>query len=140
MKKYKLADIFTLCLGFAISGIGASLYVYCDLGSDAFNVLVQGVARVTNLREGNAFYLLQFSVLLLIVAVRRSDVGIGSVLGTVIVGSIMNLWGILLAPLLQASNTAVRLGCLMTAPVFIGFGIAFARRSGLGMVPNDSCR
>ena len=135
--KHKLSDILTLCIGFTISGIGCSLYVYCNLGSDAFNVLTQGVACVLKMQVGNAFYLTQAVLLLFIVAVRKHYIGIGTLLGTFIIGAVMNLWALLLAPLLQAADAIVRLCCLATAPIFIGVGIAFARRSGLGMVPND---
>lgn len=137
MKKYKLSDILTLCIGFTISGVGCSLYVYCNLGSDAFNVLTQGVACVTNMQVGNAFYLTQVLLLTFIFLVRRHYIGIGTLLGTFIIGAVMNVWGLLLAPMLQTAGLAVRLCFLATAPVFIGFGIAFARRSGLGLVPND---
>ena len=135
--KRKLSDILTLCVGFSFSGIGCSLYVYCNFGSDAFNVLTQGVACVLNMQVGNAFYLTQAVLLLFIALVRKHYIGIGTLLGTFIIGAVMNIWALLLAPLLQAADVIVRLCCLSTAPFFIGFGIAFARRSGLGMVPND---
>ena len=70
-------------------------------------------------------------------AIRPYYIGIGTLLGTFIIGTVMNVWGLLLAPLLQSAGLIVRLCCLATAPLFIGFGIVFARRSGLGMVPND---
>jgi hypothetical protein len=129
--------ILTLCIGFILSGIGCSLYVYCNLGSDAFNVMNQGVARVLNMQVGNAFYLTQGVFLLFVFLVRRQYIGIGTLLGTFIVGAIMNAWGLLLAPLLQSASLPVRLCFLATAPIFIGAGIALERRSGLGMVPND---
>lgn len=135
--KKKLRSILTLCIGFTITGIGSSLYVFCDLGADAFNVLTQGTAATLGLQTGNAFYLAQGVMLAFVAAVRRRYIGIGTLLGTLIVGSIMNLWGLLLAPLLQATGPLVRLCCLATAPLFIAFGMTFARRSGLGMVPND---
>ena len=90
-----------------------------------------------NMQVGNAFYLTQAVLLLFIAVVRKHYIGIGTLLGTFIIGAVMNIWALLLAPLLQAADAILRLCCLATAPLFIGFGIAFARHSGLGMVPND---
>ena len=103
-----------LCIGFSFSGIGCSLYVYCSLGSDAFNVLTQGVACVLNMQVGNAFYLTQAVLLLFIAVVRKHYIGIGTLLGTFIIGAVMNIWALLLAPLLQAADVIVRLCCLAT--------------------------
>ena len=49
----------------------------------------------------------------------------------------MNLWSLLLTPLLGAAGFPVRLCCLACAPVFTGLGISLAKRSGLGLVPCD---
>ena len=135
MKKQK--SLALLFCGFLCSGIACSLYVYCGLGSDAFNVMTQGLSDTLGIRAGNAFYIIQGVMLLLVLALHRQYIGIGTILGTFLVGFVMNLWSLLLAPLLEAAGFGLRLGCLVCAPMFTGLGVSLARKSGLGMVPCD---
>lgn len=60
-----------LCAGFAASGISCSLYVSCGLGSDAFNLMTQGVSAALGIQVGNAFYIIQGAMLLAVFALRR---------------------------------------------------------------------
>ena len=41
-----------LCAGFVSSGISCSLYVSCGLGSDAFNVMTQGLSDTLGIQTG----------------------------------------------------------------------------------------
>ena len=132
-----LKSLALLCCGFLCSGVACSLYVYCGLGSDAFNVMTQGLSDTLGIRAGDAFYVIQGAMLLLVLALGRQYIGIGTILGTFLVGLVMNLWSLLLAPVLETAGFALRLGCLACAPVFTGLGISLAKISGLGMVPCD---
>ena len=62
-----------LCAGFVSSGISCSLYVSCGLGSDAFNVMTQGLSDTLGIQTGNAFYVIQGAMLLLVLALRRAQ-------------------------------------------------------------------
>ena len=70
-------------------------------------------------------------------ALGRRHIGIGTLLGTFLIGFIMNLWSLLLAPLLEAAGFWVRLCVLAAAPAFTGLGISLAKKSGLGLTPCD---
>ena len=137
MKKITWRSMGLLLAGFLCSGVSCSLYVYCGLGSDAFNVMTQGLSDTLGLRAGDAFYVIQGVMLLLVLAMDRRQIGVGTLLGTFLVGFVMNLWSLALAPLLSEAPLAVRLACLLFAPVFTGLGISLARLSGLGLVPCD---
>ena len=137
MEKNKGKAIGLLWAGFLCSGISCSLYVSCGLGSDAFNVMTQGLSDTLGIRAGNAFYVIQGVMFLLVLALGRRHIGLGTFLGTFLVGFVMNLWSLLLTPLLGAAGFPVRLCCLACAPVFTGLGISLAKRSGLGLVPCD---
>lgn len=125
-----------LCAGFVSSGISCSLYVSCGLGSDAFNVMTQGLSDTLGIQTGNAFYVIQGAMLLLVLALRRREIGFGTLFGTFLIGLIMNLWSALLTPLL-AAGVGVRLCCAAAAPVFTGLGISLVKKSGFGLTPCD---
>ena len=126
-----------LCAGFVSSGISCSLYVSCGLGSDAFNVMTQGLSDTLGIQTGNAFYVIQGAMLLLVLALRRREIGFGTLFGTFLIGLIMNLWSALLTPLLAAAGVGVRLCCAAAAPVFTGLGISLVKKSGFGLTPCD---
>ena len=126
-----------LCAGFVSSGISCSLYVSCGLGSDAFNVMTQGLSDTLGIQTGNAFYVIQGAMLLLVLALRRREIGFGTLFGTCLIGLIMNLWSALLTPLLAAAGVGVRLCCAAAAPVFTGLGISLVKKSGFGLTPCD---
>lgn len=126
-----------LCAGFVSSGISCSLYVSCGLGSDAFNVMTQGLSDTLGIQTGNAFYVIQGAMLLLVLALRRREIGFGTLFGTFLIGLIMNLWSALLTPLLAAAGVGVRLCCAAAAPAFTGLGISLVKKSGFGLTPCD---
>ena len=64
MRKKRAAALGLLCAGFLCSGISCSLYVYCRLGSDAFNVMTQGLSDTLGIQAGNAFYIIQGAMFL----------------------------------------------------------------------------
>ena len=117
-----------LCAGFVSSGISCSLYVSCGLGSDAFNVMTQGLSDTLGIQTGNAFYVIQGAMLLLVLALRRREIGFGTLFGTFLIGLIMNLW---------SAGVGVRLCCAAAAPVFTGLGISLVKKSGFGLTPCD---
>ena len=137
MRKKRAAALGLLCAGFLCSGISCSLYVYCRLGSDAFNVMTQGLSDTLGIQAGNAFCIIQGAMFLPVLALGRRHIGIGTLLGTFLIGFIMNLWSLLLAPLLEAAGFWVRLCVLAAAPAFTGLGISLAKKSGLGLTPCD---
>ena len=126
-----------LCAGFVSSGISCSLYVSCGLGSDAFNVMTQGLSDTLGIQTGNAFYVIQGAMLLLVLALRRREIGFGTLFGTFLIGLIMNLWSALLTPLLASAGLEIRLCCAAAAPAFTGLGISLVKKSGCGLTPCD---
>lgn len=137
MKQIDPCALRHLCFGFIVASIGSSLYIYCGLGSDAFNVLNQGIARVLGIQVGTASCLAQGVLLALVLRNGRSYIGIGTLLGPFLVGVIMNGFAFFFAVPLQAASLTLRLFCLTLAPFFVGFGVAWIKHSRLGMTPYD---
>ena len=136
IKKYRYR-LIRLCIGFLIIGTGGSLFVYSNLGSDPLNLMSQGIAGILGLEVGTTNSLVQLSFLIAILLTARKRVGLGTIIGIFIIGGIMNIWSMLLAPLLAISALPIRIVCIVAAPVLIGFGVAMVQTANLGMVPND---
>lgn len=137
ISKYNVYRLVMMCAGFMISALGSALYVYSGLGSDAFNLMVQGVASVLGLGIGTTSSLIQFLFLALLLVVSRPLIGIGTFGGTVLIGLVMNLCELFLQPQLAQAGLLVRLLCVLLAPVIVGTGVAMVNLASLGMAPND---
>lgn len=129
--------ILRLCLGLLMIGVGGSLFVYSNLGSDPFNLMSQGLARILHLHVGTTNSLVQLSILVILLFVQRRRIGLGTVFSVLLIGSVMNFWSALFAPFLSAAVLPVRLVCVVFAPICVGFGVALVQIADLGMVPND---
>ncbi len=135
MKPIKWQELLRLCVGFALSGIGASLYLHCGLGTDAFNVWNQGLAHALGVQAGTASCLTQG--VLLVLPFGKPYLGVGTLLGSFLVGCVMNVCAAIFAAPLRAASLALRLCCLVFAPFFVGLGIALVKQSHMGLTPYD---
>lgn len=135
--KEKIKTLLNACIGFIIIGIGCSMCIYSMLGSDTFNVLTQGVAKVLGVRVGTANYLIEIVMLTGLLIYQRHAVGPGTVIGSFLVGWVINIFAAFFAPALQASAFAVRLCFAAAAPAVIGFGVVMVQYSRWGLLPNE---
>ena len=136
--------ILILMLGLTIAHLGVTLFLLSDLGSDPFNVFVQGVFR--SLTGGGAFAFLthgrtHVAISLLIVAVLllvdRSYIKIGTALCMIFGGPIIDLFSLLLQPLLGGAGMGLRLCLLVAGCVILAYGMTIVIRSDAGTGPND---
>lgn len=133
-----------LMLGLTVAHLGVTLFLLSDLGSDPFNVFVQGVFRA--LTGGGALAFLTHgrthaAISLLIVAVLlvadRSYIKIGTALCMVFGGPIIDLFTLLLQPLLGGAALWLRLCMLVAGCVILACGMTVVIRSDAGTGPND---
>ncbi|MGN1008795.1 MAG: YitT family protein, partial [Butyricicoccus sp.] len=136
-KKERGKALAEACFGFVLIGIGCSMCIYSNLGSDTFNVLAQGTAGVLGVQVGTANYLIEVVMLLGLLLYRRSAVGLGTVIGSFLVGWVINLFAMAFAPALQAAGFVVRLCFAFAAPAVIGLGVALVQDSDWGLMPNE---
>lgn len=133
--KQKLFAAFT---GYSLVGIASGLFVYSGLGADCFNSLVKGVTPLLGLRLGTTSYLVQMCVLALVLLLGgRRHAGPGTIFGSLIVSTIVNLFGSALAPVFAALPLAGRVTAPLLGAPLAGFGLALVQRSGLGSSAND---
>ena len=134
--------IALLLAGLTIAHLGVTLFLESDLGSDPFNVLVQGLYRSLPWPEwmthGRVHLLVCLLIVLVLLAAARTYVRVGTLLCMALGGPIIDLWTIPLAPLFPDTLALPwRLLALVLGCVILAFGMTVVIRSGAGTGPND---
>lgn len=136
------AQIVLLLAGLTVAHLGVTLFLCSDLGSDPFNVLVQGLYRSipwpSFMTHGRVHLLVCLLIVLILLFVDRSYVRIGTLLCMALGGPIIDLWSIPIAPLFgERMGLLARLPALVLGCVILAFGMTVVIRSEAGTGPND---
>ena len=112
--------VVLLLLGLCIAHLGVTLFLQTDLGSDPFNVFIQGLYRAlpwpawAAMTHGRVHLLVSLLILVALLVIDRSYVGIGTVLCMALGGPIIDLYTLWLAPFVHPGlPLPVRLGLLV---------------------------
>ena len=133
-----------LLAGLVIAHLGVTLFLLSDLGSDPFNVFVQGVFRSLAQRlawpfltHGRTHVGISLLIVLVLLFVDRSYVKIGTALCMVLGGPIIDAFTSLLQPLLGDAGIPGRACMLILGCVILAYGMTIVIRSDAGTGPND---
>lgn len=134
-----------LLVGLVIAHLGVTLFLLADLGADPFNVLIQGLFRTLKswvdfplLTHGNVHMCICFLIILVLLAVDRSYVKIGTLLCMACGGPIIDVFTLLLTPMFQAVPAMwFKLVMLAAGCVILAFGMTLVIKSDAGTGPND---
>lgn len=148
MKRRSLREmavrVVLLLIGLWIAHLGVTLFLQTNLGSDPFNVFVQGLFRAipwpewAGMTHGRVHLLVSLLIMVVLLVVDRSYVGIGTVLCMALGGPIIDVYTLWLAPFLNETlPLAVRVPLLAVGCVILAFGMTIVIRSQAGTGPND---
>ena len=136
--------VVLLLIGLWIAHLGVTLFLQTNLGSDPFNVFVQGLFRAipwpewAGMTHGRVHLLVSLLIMVVLLVVDRSYVGIGPVLCMALGGPIIDVYTLWLAPFLNETlPLAVRVPMLAVGCVILAFGMTIVIRSQAGTGPND---
>lgn len=151
MGKVKLKELIIrvviLLVGLTIAHLGVTLFLLADIGSDPFNVLIQGLFRKSTLlpsgianllTHGRVHIFICFLIIAILLVVDRKYVKIGTILCMVCGGPIIDFFNWILGPLFTGDISLVVkvivnvLGCAILA-----FGMTIVIKSEAGTGPND---
>ena len=143
--KELLARVLILLVGLTIAHLGVTLFILADLGSDPFNVLVQGIFRtIGNLLDwpfithGRVHIVICFIIILALLAVDRSYIKIGTILCMIFGGPIIDVFTVVLAPVFAITDSFVfKLLMLALGCVILAYGMTIVIKSDAGTGPND---
>lgn len=136
--------VVLLLIGLWIAHLGVTLFLQTNLGSDPFNVFVQGLFRAipwpewAGMTHGRVHLLVSLLIMVVLLVADRSYVGIGTVLCMALGGPIIDVYTLWLSPFLNETlPLAVRVPMLAVGCVILAFGMTIVIRSQAGTGPND---
>lgn len=146
-KNYKLMllRVLILLVGLTIAHLGVTLFLLSNLGSDPYNVLVQGVYRTlsgmtgwTFLTHGRVHIALCFLIILVLLLVDRSYIKIGTILCMIFGGPIIDVFTLVLEPVIsENSPLPYKIFMLALGCVILAYGMTIVIKSNAGTGPND---
>ena len=143
--KELLARVLILLIGLTIAHLGVTLFILADLGSDPFNVLVQGIFRTISgmlnlsfITHGRVHIVICFIIILTLLVIDKTYVKIGTILCMIFGGPIIDMFTVVLAPLFAITDSFVfKLLMLALGCVILAYGMTIVIKSDAGTGPND---
>ena len=136
--------IVILLVGLCIAHLGVTLFLLSDLGSDPFNVFVQGLFRTGEklthwpfLTHGRTHVAVSLLIVLVLLVVDRSYIKIGTALCMLFGGPIIDFFTRILSPLFSSAGMGLRVIMLVLGCVILAYGMTIVIRSNAGTGPND---
>lgn len=134
-----------LLVGLTVAHLGVTLFILADMGTDPFNVLVQGIFRtlqkiplLTFLTHGYTHMAMCFLIMAVLLFVDRSYIKLGTIVCMIFGGPIIDIFTALLGGVIHAGNPLVlRLVILAAGCVILAFGMTIVMKSDAGVGPND---
>lgn len=140
-----LTRIIILFIGLTIAHLGVSLFLLANLGSDPFNVMIQGLSRTLAsvidsplLTHGNTHVSVSILIIIVLLFVDKSYIKIGTLICMFCGGPIIDFFNMMLCGLITPESTMVvrvlsnALGC-----VILACGMSIVIKSDAGTGPND---
>lgn len=140
-----LIRVIILMVGLTIAHLGVTLFLLTELGSDPFNVLIQGLFRSlfslsgwSFLSHGRVHIAVSLLIILILLLTDRSYIKIGTVLCMICGGPIIDFFTLLLTPLFdKISALPLRILILAIGCVILAYGMTIVIKSDAGTGPND---
>lgn len=143
--KEKGLEIIILMIGLVIAHFGVTLFLLAELGTDPFNVFVQGIFRTLGRLTGRAFLthgrthmVLCFIIIISLLFIDKSYVRIGTILCMIFGGPIIDIFNALLGPLFSGEiSLAARIVVNAVGCIILAYGMTIVIKSEAGTGPND---
>ena len=130
--------LLILVLGLTIAHLGVTLFLLSNLGSDPFNVLIQGIAHILPLTHGTCHQIICFLILGILLFVARSYIKAGTFICMFFGGPIIDFFSWLLGGLIHdGSSIIIRFVSLILGCFILAFGMTIVIKSDAGTGPND---
>lgn len=145
--KEVISRVVILLVGLTIAHLGVTLFLLADIGSDPFNVLIQGLFRQsTNLPEtlssllthGRVHIIICLLIIIVLLFVDRTYVRIGTILCMICGGPIIDFFTWILSPVFAgAESLPVKVIVNVLGCAILAFGMTIVIKSEAGTGPND---
>ena len=142
--KQKIKQIILLVFGLSVAHLGVTFFIQANLGTDPFNVLVQGIFRsvpwpaALNWTHGRTHMMICFLIIMVLLFIDRSYIRIGTIICMFLGGPIIDLFTVLLGDYINSSlPMAVRIIVLVAGCIILALGMTIVIKSEAGTGPND---
>lgn len=143
--KEKLLRIAILIIGLIIAHLGVSLFLRADLGSDPFNVMIQGLSKSIKsifdysiITHGNIHVAVSVLIIIVLLFVDKSYIKIGTLICMFCGGPIIDFFNWILGDFISSqSQLWIRIICNAIGCVILALGMSFVIKSNAGTGPND---
>ncbi|MBQ4512470.1 MAG: hypothetical protein II969_05720 [Anaerolineaceae bacterium] len=136
-----LLRVVILIVGLTIAHLGVTLFLLANLGTDPFNVLIQGLHRLIGnpqITHGTIHICICSLIILILLFVDRSYIGIGTIICMFCGGPIIDFFTLLLGPLFAGEiSLVIRIAVNILGCVILAFGMTIVIKSEAGTGPND---
>lgn len=133
--KKLLIDTLIILVGIITSSLGIAIFYSADLGSSPMATFCDGLHKLLPISYGMAYNIANALLLVVLVVVKRSYVGIGTIACVFVIGPFVNIFNAIILPLgLAKMNIVVRIIFVLigTAIMGIGLGLYVAVNRGYG--------
>ena len=143
--KELVVRVVILFLGLTIAHLGVTLFLLADLGSDPFNVLIQGIFRSISkvadwsfITHGRVHIVVSLLIVCVLLFVDKSYIKIGTLLCMICGGPIIDFFTRILDPVFAGDlSLAVRIVVNIIGCCILAFGMTIVIKSEAGTGPND---
>ena len=130
--------LLILFIGLVIAHLGVTLFLRSNLGSDPFNVLIQGISNILPLTHGTCHQIICFLIVGILLIIARSYIKTGTLICMFFGGPIIDFFNWLLGGIINdSSSLVVRFISLILGCFILAFGMTIVIKSEAGTGPND---
>lgn len=110
--KQKIKQIILLVFGLSVAHLGVTFFIQANLGTDPFNVLVQGIFRsvpwpaALNWTHGRTHMMICFLIIMVLLFIDRSYIRIGTIICMFLGGPIIDLFTVLLGDCINSAHSS----------------------------------
>lgn len=143
--KTTLIRVVILFVGLIIAHFGVSLFLLANLGSDPFNVMIQGLSRsIVNVvssplvSHGNTHMAVSILIIIVLLFVDRKYIKVGTLICMFCGGPIIDAFNMMLGSVITpGSAMSIRVISNILGCIILALGMSIVIKSDAGTGPND---
>ena len=143
--KTTLIRVVILFVGLIIAHFGVSLFLLANLGSDPFNVMIQGLSRsIVNVvssplvSHGNTHMAVSILIIIVLLFVDRTYIKVGTLLCMFCGGPIIDIFNMMLGSVITPDSAmSIRVISNILGCIILALGMSIVIKSDAGTGPND---
>lgn len=143
--KDTIIRVLILFIGLIIAHLGVSLFLLANLGSDPFNVMIQGLSQSIGgiihsplITHGNTHMTVSILIIIALLSIDRSYIKVGTLICMFCGGPIIDVFNMILSSIINSESAMLtRIICNIIGCIILSCGMSIVIKSNAGTGPND---